>query len=232
MTESLTVDPVRLAAAGAALRELSFPDAPSPIDATGTDSISMAIGETMPIIESPVMEGLPAVKDAVMRSGSNIVAAARAYTDADRRLGTFVGAGQHVGDAVAGPRDSLAGAANTPGAGLAVGPASAAQPGQTAAQTGQVAVVAASAAQGLQQGVQVVMQGVQQVAGSASRGGGTPAHLAAQGRSVDEAPATDRGGPLETSADGAAPGDQTQEGVPLQPPTAGRPATTSSGVEV
>ena len=51
MTDSLVVDPARLKAAGIALRDQVLPASPPPISATGSDSVSAAINETLPIIE-------------------------------------------------------------------------------------------------------------------------------------------------------------------------------------
>ena len=82
----MVVDPSRLEAAGNALRELEFPVPPSPIAAAGTDSVSAAINETLPIIESRVTDGLPAVQAALKKTGSSIAAAAGIYADTDSRL--------------------------------------------------------------------------------------------------------------------------------------------------
>lgn len=87
MSEPLAVDPSGLTAAGAKLSNLVFPVPPSPITATGTDSLSSAINTTMPGIESLSVDGLPAVKAALTRTASNISAAADVYTKADQSLG-------------------------------------------------------------------------------------------------------------------------------------------------
>ena len=88
--EQLFVDTSRLEAAGNVLQELDFPVAPAPIVVAGTDPVSAAIKETLPIIESPVTEGLPAVKAALTRTGASIAAAAGIYSDTDQRLGDHV----------------------------------------------------------------------------------------------------------------------------------------------
>ena len=233
MAEPLIVDPPRLEAAGSALRELTFPEAPPPIAVAGTDAMSTAISATAPIIEGPVVEGLPVVKAAVLRSASSIIAAARAYTDADRRLGGYVGGGEQP--AAAGVGDRLSRLAAEPSNPVAAADVGVTPAGQAAPDLEQIAGAAGYAAQGVQQGMQVVMQEVQQVAGSMPRGGGAPAHLASQTRSVDEAPAAESRGAPETFTDGTAPGGQPGMAVPVQPPVAGpgpsQPEATSPGSE-
>lgn len=87
MAQRLTVDTVRLAGAGFTLQDLAFPAHPAPITVAGTDSVSAAVNETMPVIESPVIEGMPAAKAALARTASNVAAAAGMYADADHLLG-------------------------------------------------------------------------------------------------------------------------------------------------
>ncbi|WP_052915701.1 hypothetical protein [Mycobacterium haemophilum] len=116
MSEPLAVDPAGLTAAGAKLRNLVFPVPPSPITATGTDSLSSAINTTMPGIESLTVDGLPAVKAALTRTASNISTAADVYTKADQALGDgltqflFGSAGDAFGaSAAADPTDQFGG---------------------------------------------------------------------------------------------------------------------------
>src|ERR1700753_4026180 len=94
MTESLIVDPARLKAAGAILRDQVLPTAPPPISATGGDPVSAAINVTMPIIESPVIDGLPEVQAALTNTGTKIIAAADRYAETDQLLGENAGAVQ------------------------------------------------------------------------------------------------------------------------------------------
>ena len=91
MTDSLVVDPARLKAAGIALRDQVLPASPPPISATGSDSVSAAINETLPIIESPVVDGLPDVQTALTNTASKIVTAADMYAETDQLLGEHVG---------------------------------------------------------------------------------------------------------------------------------------------
>lgn len=87
MTEPLTVDPSRLETAGAKLASLAFPPPPVPVTATGTDSVSSAIDETMPGIEAPAVDGLTAAQSALNQTSSNIATAAAMYASTDRQLG-------------------------------------------------------------------------------------------------------------------------------------------------
>ena len=87
MAEPLAVDPARLIAAGNKIAELVFPKAPAPIAATGSDSVSAAINETMPGIESLVSDGLPGVTAALKRTATSMSTAADIYSKADQSLG-------------------------------------------------------------------------------------------------------------------------------------------------
>ncbi|MEI7717365.1 MAG: hypothetical protein WCI78_14980 [Mycobacterium sp.] len=90
MAERLNVDPRGLQQAGEALQGLVLPQPPTPLVAAGTDPVSAAVNQTMPEIESPVVEGLPAVNEALRRTGSNIIDAAATYASTDQRLGDVV----------------------------------------------------------------------------------------------------------------------------------------------
>jgi hypothetical protein len=87
MARPLIVDTARLETAGITLESLAFPSPPPPIAAAGSDTASAAINATMPEIESPVLDGLPAVKAALMNTAANISAAANIYAQADHTLG-------------------------------------------------------------------------------------------------------------------------------------------------
>lgn len=86
MTDTLLVASDCLTIAGDKLSVLVLPQPRPPLMAAGTDPVSAAIKATMSIIEAPVTEGLPAAQAAVTRTGRNIVAAARMYTETDRSL--------------------------------------------------------------------------------------------------------------------------------------------------
>jgi hypothetical protein len=91
MNDPLVVDPARLKAAGIALRDQVLPAPPPPISATGSESVSTAINQTLPIIESPVVDGLPDAQTAVTNTGSKIATAADMYAETDQLLGEHVG---------------------------------------------------------------------------------------------------------------------------------------------
>jgi hypothetical protein len=113
MTESLKVDPSLLATSGAKLRDQVFPTAPPPISAPGTDSVSAAINVTMPIIETPVINGLRDAKVALPNTGTKIAAAADVYQQTDQKLGQqlsqvqFATASEKKPVAATGPRALL-----------------------------------------------------------------------------------------------------------------------------
>ncbi|WP_205875419.1 hypothetical protein [Mycobacterium camsae] len=52
--------------------------------------MSAAINKTMPIIEMPVIDGLPAIKAANNATGSRLAVAAGIYADTDRALGSYL----------------------------------------------------------------------------------------------------------------------------------------------
>jgi hypothetical protein len=135
MAEPLAVDPARLIAAASKLTELAFPAPPSPMAVTGADSISAAINQTMPGIESLVTDGLPGVTASLKRTATSMGVAGDIYTKADQALGDalsqfgFGGDGQSLGagvmGAMAGPSAMLG--AGGVGAAMLAGPAGATQ---------------------------------------------------------------------------------------------------------
>lgn len=249
MIEPLVVDPSRLKDAGTILQGLVFPVPPSPIAATGTDSISAAINETLPIIESPVIEGLPAVKAAVTRTGSSITAGADMYAETDQTLGQYLSEVQLFGGAP--PADGglddgfVAKAGDTKDDENKPKPKP--SPTPDPAKIGQATGGIAQGVQGVQQGVQGLMQSVQGAMGSMPAGGAKGAELASDTKpdsdikreqslaedsqlvddtkKVDDTKNVDEDEP--TLAEGAAPADQRSEGVPIQQPT---PETAPSGI--
>ncbi|MEZ0352424.1 hypothetical protein [Mycobacterium sp. pR1184] len=97
MPEHLIVDPFHLELAGATLRSQTLPEPPPPLAATGSDAVSEAINVTMPMIEAPVTEGLPAAQAAITATGSKIAAAARRYAETDQKLGDQLNRSQFTG---------------------------------------------------------------------------------------------------------------------------------------
>jgi hypothetical protein len=236
MTDSLVVDPARLQAAGVTVRDQVLPTSPLPISATGSDSVSAAINATLPIIESPVVDGLPDAQTALTNTGSKIVTAADMYAETDQLLSEHVGTVQFLSASDQQPtgtateRPISAGVAqplaaetadktNDEGAGQNAtappSPAATANLNQLAAMT--------QATQPVTQGLQTVMSGVQQATGSMGSAGAQPAKLA------DDTESDDTKTPDEPPiGDGAASGTQGSGSVPVQPATDGRRETTQS----
>jgi hypothetical protein len=244
MTDSLVVDPARLKAAGIALRDQVLPASPPPISATGSDSVSAAINETLPIIESPVVDGLPDVQTALTNTASKIVTAADMYAETDQLLGEHVGTVEFL---AAPDQQPTAAAPEQPvsaAAGQLLGVETADNKTDEKADTtpssalpvnlDQVSAMT-QAAQPVTQGLQSVMSSVQQATGGMGNAGAPPAKLADDTendgtKKPDESTtgdtqlvdATAEGG------DGAAAGGQGSGSVPVQPPTDGRPEATQS----
>lgn len=233
MTQRLTVDTSRLAGAGSTLQGLAFPDHPAPITVVGTDSVSAAVNETMPVIESPVLEGMPVAGAALVKTASNMSAAAGMYADADHLLGRPLAEQEFAAlPSVAGRRADAAPAdqqAFGASSDESQGEAAADQPADTAApsprdvlqelppavmelapQVNQIASTAGTFTQSIVQGVQ-----------------GTTQNQPLTGQ-LDAEPEEQ---PEQT--EGAAPGAQESEGVPIpvgvdatgERPSASSPAT-------
>lgn len=250
MTQPLLVDPSRLELAGQELQSLVFPVPPSQIAFTGTDAASAAINETLPAIESPVIDGLPAVKAALTRTGSSMSAAAGMYADTDQRLSDhldevqFLTAAEKPANAVEGGRP--AGAAPE-GAKPDDGPAEETKPDTPADETKPSPTpqpVPSVPQWGQTMGqAQGLMQNAQGAMGSMPGNGSMPAQLSSQDTKADRSPDDDarlvddkRQADAEDErrtdalAEGATAGDQTSQSAPVQPVTAGRPETTPSGI--
>lgn len=156
MAEPLAVDPARLIAAASKLTELVFPAPPAPMAVAGSDSVSAAINQTMPAIESLVTEGIPGVTASLKRTATSMGAAADIYTQADQSLGQalseygFGADGQSLSANVMGALNSqsnglLGGAgAGAAAAAMAGGPAAAAQQLLGAASGGAVSELGAT----------------------------------------------------------------------------------------
>jgi hypothetical protein len=248
MTESLVVDPARLKASGIKLRDQVLPAAPAAISAPGSDSVSAAINVTMPIIESPVVDGLSDVQAALTNTGSKIVAAADRYAETDQLLGEHVGTvqfsaareqpptGAATDQPASGPASRRLGAEtgdkktdDTPDKkpDKTPSPAIPTNPDQAAAM--------AQAAQPLTQGMQSIMSGMQQFSGGMGNTGSS-AKLADDTQkgdttSPDESP-TDAAQLVDATTKGAESGQQGSGSAPVQPPTGGRPVTTPSETQL
>jgi hypothetical protein len=251
MTDSLVVDPARLKAAGIALRDQVLPTSPPPISAPGSDSVSAAINKTMPIIESPVVEGLPDAQTALSNTGSKIVAAADMYAETDQLLGEHVGAVQFLAAGAPQPADAATGqplsaaASKLSGAETAdtksdagtdkktdttpsAATPSPATPSAAAVTTNLNQVSAMTqAAQPLTQGLQSVMSGVQQAGGGMGSAGAPPAKPADDPK-ADGSKKPDEKPDESATADGAAAGGQGSGSVPVEQTSGGRPEATQS----
>jgi hypothetical protein len=214
MTKPLTVDTSRLQAAGETLHSTVFPPFPAPVAAAGTDAISAAINETMPIIEAPVADGLPAAKAALDQTATKMASAAAIYSTADQTLGQQLAVQQFAdaqprARATASPADTIAltmSAAADDAAAALTETDIASQVGQFVAGAG----MATSTAQNIAQGV----QGVQGVVGSFSAGA---------------TPAEDDENEPETTEDGAAAGEPMLESVPVHSLAGTSPAGSDRG---
>lgn len=228
MIEPLVVEPSRLETAGNTLRELPFPVPPAPIVAPGSDPVSAAVNVTLPIIESPVVDGLPAVKAALTRTGSSIAAAAGMYTDTDQRLGDrltqveFLATADKSGAAASGDKPEGA-------------PVDDEKPSPTptpkpVTPTPQPAEMAGAAGM-----LGSVMQPMQSAMGSMQGAGATPAQLADSTKPDDQAREenkSDDEAESEGPAEGAAPGTQTPEAVPTRAPTGSRAGTVREEINL
>jgi hypothetical protein len=221
MVDPLIVDTSRLEAAGDTLRSLALPPSPAGVTVAGTDAMSAAINATMPVVESPVVEGLPAAQAALQSTATKMISAATTYANVDQSLGEQLANQQFLaGDAPAHAAPTSSGAAVRTAATPAAGPAAAAAAdsaaaldAETAAQPNQLAATAGSAIGG----VQGAVQSIQGAFSSMSASGGQPASGGPSQPGTDAKPAgQDDEQKPETSQDGAAPGEQVQESVPLQ----------------
>jgi hypothetical protein len=249
MAEPLAVDPARLIAAGGKLAELVFPTAPSPIAVTGSDSVSAAINETMPGIESLVSDGLPGVTAALKRTASSMSTAADIYAKADQSLGDaltqfqFGADGQALGahavqalgaNALAGAAGGLTGqSAQLLGAPMgaasgiatqvseAVGAQTSALTPRVAATVPQLVQLAPQAGQMAQQASPIAqtIQQSAQQAGSQGSQGAAPAQLASDTKPEDEESKKDDEDEGEGARDEAAAGAEMLGSVPMAGPS-------------
>ncbi|MGF2943970.1 hypothetical protein [Mycobacterium sp. Lab-001] len=231
MTEPLIVDPARLGTAGSALRALAFPAAPPRLVVGGTDALSAAIDETLPLVEAPVVDGLPAVRAAVTRTGSSIAAAAGIYAETDQRLSEhvsrvpFTATGEVLASSARRAKTAAAeqpDEAETPRAPESAAPQGFSLPSMPPlgplTQYGQTAGIAGSTAQNVMQSAQGAVSGM-------PGGAAPPAQLSDSTK--PEQPGDEA---AEAMADGAAPGDQTSESAPDRP--VGQPIAAPAELEV
>ncbi|WP_343710680.1 hypothetical protein [Mycobacterium sp.] len=231
--ETLRVDAERLAGAGRRFLAAadSIPQAPAPYVPTGGDALSSAIAAQAPKFIAPVAAGLPALKANTTKFGQNVLAAARAYQDADQQHAAAIDAGAAGIPAPGGGSGvgGAAGAAAADGSAGAGGMGEFAQlmqmPMETAAQIPiQVAGMAGALPQALMQGLQEPLQQVSQVAQTGRSGGGEgPGETAGETLVDDVRPADDdpaQPADDKDTAQGAGPGrvPRTDAQLPTAPP--------------
>jgi hypothetical protein len=248
MTDSLVVDPARLKAAGVTLRDQVLPTPPAPISAPGPDAVTAAINVTMPIIELPVIDGLPDVQAALTNTGSKIVTAADRYAETDQLLGEHVGTVQFSAAGEQQRTGALTDAPVNATASRLLGAEASDKKSDEAADkkpdkkphpsvpvnVDQLSAMT-QAAQPLTQGMQGIMSGVQQFSSGMGNTGASSAKLAddtkKDGTAIpaespsDEAQLVDA---TTTEAAGAAAGQQGSGSASVQPPAGGRPETAPS----
>lgn len=223
--EPLKVDAELLGAAGQRLLTAAqgLPDAPEPFTPSyGSDALSQALAADVPKAETPIIEGLPPMKQAAIGTAESVVEAARRYLSTDSHLkGTIEQTMQQpVGGGVASPATGSGGggaagaaaAASAAATGLAGASPSAGggmggmmgMPMQIAQQAGQVPQQIGGMAGSLPQ---AAMQGAQQV--------GDQVQQMVERFSEKDEPAEREGGRHRAEEPaGAAPGDVDAERAP------------------
>jgi hypothetical protein len=193
----LRVDPEMLSQLGSQLQTSAgaLPDAPAPFTVTGADAISQAIAAKLPGLETPIIEGLPAVKEAAGQTASNIVTAAGMYQTTDEQIaaeyekhqfdgsgaGGGSGGGMGAGGAASGAGGALGDASSAAGAATGSGGDAMGQmsqmmgtPMQMASQAAQMPMQAMGAVSSLPQGAMQGVQQISQMAGGMGKGEGGP----------------------------------------------------------
>lgn len=230
--EPLKVDAELLGAAGQRLLTAAqgLPDAPEPFTPSyGSDALSQALAADVPKAETPIIEGLPPMKQAAIGTAESVVEAARRYLSTDSHLkGTIEQTMQQpVGGGVASPATGSGGggaagaaaAASAAATGLAGASPSASggmgamggmmgMPMQIAQQAGQVPQQIGGMAGSLPQSA---MQGAQQV-------GDQVQQMVEQFSEKDEPAEREGGRHRAEEPAGAAPGDVDAERAPAAAP--------------
>ncbi|MEX0580324.1 MAG: hypothetical protein WD228_04365 [Mycobacterium sp.] len=108
MTEPLSVDTSGLHAAAGVLGDLDLPAPPKPLTVTGSDAMSAAISEVLPIIEAPVIDGLPVAEAALKKTATDMATAADRYDETDAASAGDIAGPQFNSDATATQTSSAA----------------------------------------------------------------------------------------------------------------------------
>jgi hypothetical protein len=199
----LRVDTEMLSQLGSQLEASAsaIPEPPAPFSVTGGDAISQAIAAKLPGLETPIIEGLPAVKEAAGQTASNIVTAADRYQTTDERLATEYEKHRFDGSG-AGGAGGGSGSGGTGGAGgdpMSQMSQMMGTPMQMASQAAQMPMQAmgavSSAPQSAMQGVQQISQmagGLGKGEGGADSGSEAPAGPQSDDRRPEERPAEEQ----------------------------------------
>ena len=228
--EPLKVDAELLGAAGQRLLTAAQgrPDAPEPFTPSyGSDALSQALAADVPKAETPIIEGLPPMKQAAIGTAESVVEAARRYLSTDSHLkGTIeqmmkqpVGggvaspatgsggsgaAGLGAGAAAPAAATGMTGASPSAGGGMGAMGGMMGMPMQMAQQAGQVPQQIGGMAGSLPQ---AAMQGAQQV-------GDQVQQMVEQFSEKDEPAEREGGRHRAEEPAGAAPGDVDAERAP------------------
>lgn len=204
----------------------ALPDAPAPFSVPGGDAISQAIAAKLPGLETPIIEGLPAVKQAAGQTASNIVTAADMYQTKDEQLAAEYE--KHRFDGSGGGSSSGGGSGSGVASGMGAGAAGSAAgaggdamsqmsqmmgtPMQMASQAAQMPMQAMGAVSSVPQSA---MQGVQQISQMAGGKGESGAPGSASG-DAPAGPPREEPRPEERSAEEqqAAASEERRERVP------------------
>ena len=240
--EPLRVDAELLKAAGDRLLTAAqgLPDAPEPFTVpAGSDALSQALSTEIPKAETPIIEGLPPMKQNAISTAESVIEAARRYASTDSQLKSRIdeavrvpGSGSGDGSAGGAPASGAAVTGAPVGAALAL-PASAAggqlgsmmgMPMQMAQQAAQIPSQAAGMAGALPQSA---MQGVQQVGEQVTQ---MVSQFGGKDGQETESEPVERGGRHRAEeseeSEGAASGEMVAERAPTVP---ARAAQTDSG---
>lgn len=252
--EPLKVDAELLKAAGDRLLTAAqgLPDAPEPFTVpAGSDALSQALSTEIPKAETPIIEGLPPMKQNAIGTAESVIEAARRYASTDSHLKSKIdeavrplGSGSGSG-ASAGGGGAPAAAAPASGSSAAVAPASAASaasagggaagqmgsmmgmPMQMAQQAAQIPSQAAGMAASLPQSA---MQGAQQVGDQVSQM--VEQFGAKDERDKDSEESEPGGRHRAPEPDGAASGEATAERAPAAPSGSGAAAQTDPTINL
>ncbi len=238
--EPLRVDAELLKAAGDRLLTAAqgLPDAPEPFTVpAGSDALSQALSTEIPKAETPIIEGLPPMKQNAISTAESVIEAARRYASTDSQLKSKIdeavrvpGSGSGDGPAGGAPASGAL-ASGAPVSGAPVGAASAvpasAAGGSTGGQLGsmmgmpmQMAQQAGALPAGAMQGVQQVGEQVTKVVSQFGE---------KDGQETESEPVERVGRHRAEEPEGAASGEMAAERAPTVP---ARAAQTDSAINL